>query len=216
MATVATAADSLCSNHDQLEEEAAASSSSPFSLYAVNSEERRTEAVRNTDQKLAPRKTFQTSRGFSLIELLIVVAIILVLAAIAVPNLIRSKISANEASTVENMRTVTTANVVYSTTYDIGYAAALLNLGPPAGNNPPTSNAADLIDSLLASGTKSGYIYTYVAGAPGSDGTINSYTLNTDPISPNFTGIRHFFVDESGVIRFNTSNVAGPSDPAIQ
>src|SRR5262245_50916594 len=100
-------------------------------------------------------------RGFSLIELLIVVAIILIIAAIAIPNLLRSKMSANEASAVGSLRTLNTACITYSTLYG-GYPPALGNLGP---GTPATSAAADLIDSVLSSGTKSGYIFTYTAGA---------------------------------------------------
>src|SRR5579862_4900067 len=100
-------------------------------------------------------------KGFSLIELLIVVAIILIIAAIAIPNLLRSKMAANEASAVGSLRTLNTACITYSTVYG-GYPAALSNLGPAT---PATSTSADLIDSVLASGTKSGYSFTYAAGA---------------------------------------------------
>src|ERR1700683_113284 len=92
-------------------------------------------------------------KGFSLIELLIVVAIILIIAAIAIPNLLRAKIAANEASAVGSLRTLNTASVAYSTTYG-NYPPALSNLGP---STSPNSTTADLIDSLLVTGTKSGY-----------------------------------------------------------
>src|SRR5216684_1903025 len=102
-------------------------------------------------------------KGFSLIELLIVVAIILIIAAIAIPNLLRSRMVANEASAVGSLRTINTACVTYSTTYGTGFPAALANLGPA---NPATAAQADLIDQVLVAGAKSGYSFTYVAGPP--------------------------------------------------
>jgi len=153
--------------------------------------------------------------GFSLIELLIVVAIILIIAAIAIPNFLRSKIAANEAAAIENTRTITTSNVIYSTTYGIGYASNLAKMAtPPAG--PVNASAAGLLDNILAAGTKSGYVYTYVAGPLSAGGTIEAYTLKADPVVSNITGTRHFFVDATGVIRFNSAGAAGPTDTAVQ
>src|SRR6516162_5939263 len=100
-------------------------------------------------------------KGFSLIELLIVVAIILIIAAIAIPNLLRSRMAANEASAVGSLRTINTAAVTYSTTYGIGYPGTLLMLGPAA---TASSATADLIDSVLSAGIKSGYSFTYTKG----------------------------------------------------
>src|SRR6267154_5145843 len=98
-------------------------------------------------------------KGFSLIELLVVVAVILIVAAIAIPNFIRSKMRANEAAAVQNSRNITTAEVVYSTTYGIGFSIDLPTL---SGNGVIVDqNSAGLIDTVLAAGTKSGYVFTY-------------------------------------------------------
>lgn len=157
---------------------------------------------------------FRTSGGFSLIELLIVVAIILVIAAIAIPNFMRSRIAANESASVQNMRNIATANVVYSSTYGIGYASTLATLGPPPGSGVPNATNSSLIDDILALGTKSGYTYTYTPGSP-VNGVIDSFQLNAAPVNPGITGNRYFFMDDSGVIRQNTSALATVSDTPI-
>jgi type IV pilus assembly protein PilA len=147
-------------------------------------------------------------KGFSLIELLIVVAIILIIAAIAIPNLLRSRMAANEASAVGSVRTINTAEVTYSTTYGTGFAAALANLG---GASPCVAAAATacLIDPVLSGGTKSGY--TMVATPNTGAGTVASpfvaYETNATRLSAS-TGTRAFCSDQSGVIRYNTTGAA--------
>ncbi len=148
-------------------------------------------------------------KGFSLIELLIVVAIILIIAAIAIPNLLGARMSANEASAVGSIRTLNTACITYSSTYGTGFPAALSNLGPAT---PATATAADLIDSNLVSGIKSGYNFAYVAGAPDPSGTINSYTVNANPSAPGQSGVRYFYTDQSGVITYAYGTAASISD----
>jgi type IV pilus assembly protein PilA len=100
-------------------------------------------------------------KGFSLIELLIVVAIILIIAAIAIPNLLRAKIAANQSSAVGSLRTLNTACIAFSTSYG-QYPAALTNMGPVGSGGTASSTSADLIDSVLSAGTKSGYTFALV------------------------------------------------------
>jgi prepilin-type N-terminal cleavage/methylation domain-containing protein len=148
-------------------------------------------------------------QGFSLIELLIVVAIILIIAAIAIPNLLRAKMSANEASAVATMRTLNTSAVAYSTTYG-SYPTHLTDLGPSA---TPGSTAADLIDSVLAldPAIKSGYTFVWVAtGTP-----VSAYTLKATPVTQGVTGQRGFFTDQSGVMRADTAGTATASSTPL-
>jgi type IV pilus assembly protein PilA len=145
-------------------------------------------------------------KGFSLIELLIVVAIILIIAAIAIPNLLRAKIAANEASAVGSLRTINTSSVEYSTTYG-GYPSTLVSLGGPAGGTA-ASTSAELIDAVLAAGTKSGYTFAYTTGSTDTNGNVLAYTLTATPTSVGTTGQRMFFTDQSGVIRYNTTGAS--------
>lgn len=157
----------------------------------------------------------QNNEGFSLIELLIVVAIILIIAAIAIPNLLRSRIAANQASAVASCRGVSSSELTYLSMYSAGYAPNLAALGPPAAGSQPTSSAADLIDSMVASGNKSGYAFVYNAGSLDSQGHYQSYTVNANPIDSGITGDIHYYTDESNVIRANATTAASLSDSPI-
>jgi prepilin-type N-terminal cleavage/methylation domain-containing protein len=143
-------------------------------------------------------------KGFSLIELLIVVAIILIIASIAIPNLLRARMSANEASAVGAVRTLNTAQISYNSAFPtVGYAATLAALGGTACA-PPTSAGACLIDTQLASGTKNGYSFA-IAGVAGTPA--GTYQIIAAPTSPNQTGTRFFCSFADAVVRSATSTI---------
>ena len=152
--------------------------------------------------------------GFSLIELLIVVAIILIIAAIAIPNLIAARMSANEASAVQSVRTIQSSETAYATTYPaVGFSANLSDLSD-GGTSPcvATTTQACLIDSILAAGKKSGYTFTWTG-----DGLTPSigYTVNADPLTRGSSGRRSFFTNYPGVIRYNNTAPATAVDPVL-
>lgn len=160
-------------------------------------------------------------KGFSLIELLIVVAIILIIAAIAIPNLLRSRIAANEASAVGSMRNINTAEVTYSATYaDTGFSATLAALSGTAAQCAAgaSSTNACLIDQALAGATaaatsKSGYYFTYAAAA----GTPSlAYTVTALAAVQGQSGQRSFFSDQSSVIRFDPAAGANAASNPLQ
>jgi len=159
-------------------------------------------------------------KGFSLIELLIVVAIILIIAAIAIPNLLRAKMAANESSSVGSLRSINTANVSYASNYpSIGFAPAMANLGGVSPCTVAVPATACLIDDTLATaitaGTaKSGYFFTYAATA--SAGLNTAYTNLGTPSNQGVTGQRNFFTDESGVIRYGLTGAATITSSPIQ
>lgn len=153
--------------------------------------------------------------GFSLIELLIVVAIILILAAVAIPNLIQSRMTANEASAVQTLRDINTAESVYSIQFGEGFSPDLVSLGGTSGT--PTSTSALLIpDPVAETNQKDGFTFTYVVtGNNGPGGTPSNYTVNANPTTPDTTGRRWFFTDETFVIRYNLTGPSTANDPGI-
>ncbi|MGH9499304.1 MAG: prepilin-type N-terminal cleavage/methylation domain-containing protein [Terriglobales bacterium] len=148
------------------------------------------------------------ARGFSLIELLIVVAIILIIAAIAIPSLIRAKIAANESSAAASVRRIATAEIAYNAAYPtVGYSSDLASLGGPAVGCSPSSTTACILDNVLSNGVKSGYQLAAV-GFNGGAGPNSSFVAGSAPVSFNVTGVRNFCVVTDGVLR-NTPGTSG-------
>ncbi len=161
-------------------------------------------------------------KGFSLIELLIVVAIILIIAAIAIPNLLRARMAANESSAAAGVRTVNTAQITYTSTYPtVGFASSLAVLGGPiAAACTPSSTTACLIDGVLANNGnpagsgKNGYSFVVAAGAS-AGGLLVQYAVDASPLTLNQTGVRAFCSVEDAVIRWDKAGACSTTHNTV-
>lgn len=149
--------------------------------------------------------------------------LILIIVLVAVPYLMRARMLANEASAIGSLRAISIASTTYAATYNNGFPPSLAALGPPpAGGNGASCDHANLIDRSLAEGQKAGYLFTYsgrqptATNGPGcSRPGFRSFTAHADPVTRGHTGHRSFFVDPSGVIRYNATQHATADDPPI-
>lgn len=137
--------------------------------------------------------------GFTLVEIMVVVAVIVLIAAIAIPGILRSRMNANEAAAIASMKTISWATTTYRTQ----------NPGYPTNLSELASAVPSYVDTVLGSGVKQGYQFT-LAGAA------NTYNVTAVPITPNVTGVRTFFVDASGVIRASDNSTADETSTPIQ
>jgi type IV pilus assembly protein PilA len=150
----------------------------------------------------------RNSSGFSLIELLIVIAIILIIVGIAVPKFNSARMNANETAVINEVKSIHTAQTQYLSQFG-KFATTLTELGPPPSGGPGPQ-AADLLPNSLVSGDKDGYTFTLTATPAG-------YNINANPKTYNTTGRRTFFSDQTMSIHQNwSSEPANATSPEMK
>ncbi|HTD24774.1 MAG TPA: zinc-ribbon domain-containing protein [Terriglobales bacterium] len=147
--------------------------------------------------------------------LVLAIPLILIVAAIAIPNLMRARISANQSSAIACVRTIVTAAIQYQAEYG-HYPQTLDQLSQPPGNAAPDENHAGFIDATLASRAKNGYVFSYQASDSHHDGKYDAFTINADPIQPGRTGMKYYFSSEDGVVRMEIDHQASAESPPLQ
>jgi len=152
--------------------------------------------------RIAVRKNNSESRGFTLVEIMIVVAIVVVLASLSAPNLLRARVNANEGAALANLRTINNACQLYHINNDT-FPSGLSDLIEPASNPP-------YIDPALATGQKQGYEFAYNLESP------DHFTINANPLFSGLLKSRYFYTDESGIVRARTGEAAGPDDEIVK
>lgn len=158
------------------------------------------------------------TRGFTLIELMVVVAILVLIAALAVPSLLRSRLASHEAAAIASMRTITTAEFGFQAAGlldiagdGVGDYGSLVQLANPQGDGSP-----GFIDAALGNGFRNGYLFGVVV-IPSGPGQLPRFESRADPVDPGRSGIRRLYSDQSGVIRFTNDNTApGPESVPLQ
>ncbi len=162
-----------------------------------------------------------TPKGFSLLELLIVLSMLLIIVAIATPTVCHSRIASNEASATASLRALRNAELTYASTYRSGFTDTLTRLGSPAAGVTPSVTNADLVDPVLSgavngstnSFTKNGYTLTYTPN--GAFGSITTFTINAEPLTRGSSGQRSFYADQTANIRANATAPATLADQPI-
>jgi len=155
-------------------------------------------------------------KGFSLIELLIVVGIILIIAAISIPALTRARVAADESSAVGSLRTINSAEISYNAAYPAtGFSTSLATLGGPLGTCTPSTATGCFIDSVLSSGSKSGYLFAVGNGSCTAGSPQVCYSVVASPQFASYTGAKYFCSFEDGVVRYNTVAISNPCPATV-